>query len=200
MTESKEQMQVFPIFGEILHPEIAELENPITNIVSQVIEDGNVYDAVVAEGLGGGIPAIVVHKVLKDLYLVNEPKPLMLELTDTGPIPHELSRIKSISESFTDSYNKILLVTEYIWTGKTVSFFYQALAEKGIACDVATITIEETPEKLNPSIMVYVGSDRYGPSSIVHNSLKHGFRDKDVRRDIGILEMKVLANLQRTSL
>ena len=135
MTQETERMPVVPVFGEIIHPEIAGLEKPLTNIASQIKDSGVTYDLIVCDDTSGRIPALALRKILAFLSEDQKNPDLVFISKPTG-----LERFDCIVNNFSAKSRKVLIATEYSAHGNTVMKLHKTLRKRDYeAIDIAIV-------------------------------------------------------------
>ena len=134
--------------------EIAELEEPIKKIIEQLwtkIESGG-YGLIIGDDVSGRIPAGILGGFIKRISKLRD-----VRNPDIIFIPGRLERNLNLSKQLQNHISKygikkgdkILIITEVIQSGETLSVLLETLATLGYTCDVATMGIEGLDEVYN---------------------------------------------------
>lgn len=125
--------------------EIADLEEPITLIIEQILRDGERYDLIVGDDKSGRIPTLIVGKVLNALVQEQgqDPIPVRFLWDSSSNMPTDL---RKILQDLEEKPERTLLVTEYVANGYTIEKFKDMFQKEELNYDVATISIEHEEE------------------------------------------------------
>lgn len=125
--------------------EIADLEDPITGIVEQILKDDRRYDLIIGDDKSGRIPTLIVGKVLNALAQEQgqDPIPVRFLWTSSSNMPTDL---RKILQDLEEKPERTLLVTEYVSNGYTIEKFKDIFQKEELNYDVATISIEREEE------------------------------------------------------
>ena len=125
---------------------IAKLEKPIIELAEKLrekIENGE-YDTLISDDVGGRIPTLILRKIMLSKAKDDQfKKRLKTFFIAGGKGRHEDEKelgdfIKGVSEIS----NKVLLVTEYIETGKAIKEIMRLFENYGLkSFDVASVTV-----------------------------------------------------------
>ena len=120
--------------------EIAEIEPAIISLVNQLkekIESGE-YDTLISDDVGGRIPTLILRKIIKEH---NPDQKLQTFFVASGktylPTPTDKEKYGQLQEylrKVADKTKKALIVTQFVFTGKTLIRLSHALKE-GPAAD-----------------------------------------------------------------
>jgi hypothetical protein len=158
--ETKEDLQIPEQPLTLL--EIRELEQPVKNIISKIkerIEKGE-YGLVIGDDVSGRIPARIlggfIKRIIEEKNGENEKnksieeklqKPEIIFIPGKINKPEDLTLHtllgRFLSQHGIKKGDRILIVTEAILTGKSISALNSLLNELGYHCDIATIGLEE---------------------------------------------------------
>lgn len=172
--------------------EIAEIEPAIVSLVRQLkekIESGE-YDTLISDDVGGRIPTLILRKIIKEhnpdqklgTFFVASGKTYLPTSADKG----KYEKLQEYLKKATDKTRKALVVTQFIFTGKTLIRLADALKEAGVDnFDIATVDamphFEE--ERLLRSRLgnnnLYVGSEAWHHSHEEHEKLGGIRKTKD---------------------
>ncbi len=174
-------------------PEVEDLRRPTEKILSEIypeIERG-AYQAIIGDDASGRIPALLFRKIINSLYTERGFPTLETrfvagsrnyQMTD-----EEIERKQSLLSEFIHGLRndlekkhnkpiqKVLIVTEYVETGKALDPLIQTLKEYQIDFDVVTIDVsdsmtEEAPKRWGKDIIFGRNSDSlpkiYGESRL----------------------------------
>jgi hypothetical protein len=154
MEQSPKSLDPSPEAESIINPEIAELLNPLKNLLTQLREriEKVGYQLVIGDDASGRIPALIVHKTLesiceqKGLF-----KPEILFFAGSRGLKEKRmyqeleAKQAHIAELFRYSNPKILrralIVTDAIQTGDSLLPLVNGLNANGIDYDIASITL-----------------------------------------------------------
>lgn len=134
------------------------MENPIKKILSQLkphIDSGE-YKVIIGEDASGRIPAFAMHKILSAIYQANGFSPPQTRFVagsrDNTWLKDIFQKKKSNLREYIeelrsflgvdDTEGRMLIVTEYIQTGRSLQLLVDLLNEAGIKYDIATFGIE----------------------------------------------------------
>lgn len=130
--------------------EIAELEEPVKNIIEKIksrIEKGE-YGLIISDDASGRIPALILGGVIKKISkLRNVRNPNIIFIP--GRLKNSKDDLaKEKLQKHLDAYGvkkgeRILIITEAIMSGKALSVISRLLEELGFETDIATMGIEE---------------------------------------------------------
>lgn len=138
-------------------PEIMELEGPVKRILEQIKDkiENHEYTSVLGDDTSGRIPALLLSKIINKIYKEQGNARLNTlftasgrELTNEFKSNTEMRKQWEITEKYLESVKnaldkRTLLVTEYVFSGKTVLAISQILDKLGIGVDIAAITAPE---------------------------------------------------------
>ncbi len=118
--------------------EIAEIEPAMVSLINQLkekIESGE-YDTLISDDVGGRIPTLILRKIIKKL---NPDRKLGTFFIASGktylPTSLDKEKYEKLQEHLkkvTDKTKKALVVTQFIFTGKTLIRLADALKEAGV--------------------------------------------------------------------
>lgn len=151
--------------------EIAEIEPAMTSLVEQMkekIENGE-YDTLISDDVGGRIPTLILRRIMKDInpnkkvdtYFIAGGK--YLPIDNQEKYQQLLDHLKRIASKT----RKALVVTQFVYTGKTIINLADALKEAGAKnFDVAIAEAmpyphfkkEELPMGLGPDNQYFIGN------------------------------------------
>ena len=134
--------------------EIAEIEPAMVSLVNQLkekIESGE-YDTLISDDVGGRIPTLVLRKIIKEL---NPDQKIETYFIASGevylPTPADKEKYGELQKHLkkvTAKTKKALVVTQYIFTGKTLIRLASALKEAGVEnFDIAVVAASRSFEK-----------------------------------------------------
>lgn len=146
---------------KIYNQEIADLEEPINELIRQLrynLESGK-YDLVIGEDASGRIPALIVKKVVDHIYKShghNQPQLKFIagfqtnisygldnadfENLDESEQNDLKAKIETLKNDFSGyKGTKALLVTDYIFQGKSSASIKSILQDIGVELDIATV-------------------------------------------------------------
>lgn len=127
-----------------------QLKNPIRKILGDLrvpIEQG-AYNAIIGDDASGRIPTLILSEVIKRVYAQYGHKaPVIRFMTSPSRVHHDAQKeniqahvskiLKDAQNSFGDG--KALLVTDVVWSGKTLSRLMDGIRANGWNADVATV-------------------------------------------------------------
>lgn len=126
--------------------EIQEIEPAVVSLVEQLKEkiDNGEYDTLISDDVGGRIPTLILSKIIKEQNPDNKIKTLFIASGKTYlPDSVDEERYKQLQEylkEVTGTTQKALVVTQFIFTGKTLIRLAGALKEAGVNdFDIATV-------------------------------------------------------------
>jgi hypoxanthine phosphoribosyltransferase len=137
--------------------EIAEIEPAMVSLISQLkekIENGE-YDTLISDDVGGRIPTIILRKIIEKLnpdknietYFIASGKnylPFSWEKND------DYEKLREHLKKITKKTKKALVVTQFIFTGKTLIRLADALKDVGLDnFDIAAVDAMPHFEKEN---------------------------------------------------
>lgn len=149
------------------------------------------YQAVVGDDVSGRIPALVMGKLMKKIYKQEGAKqPETIFLAAGRSHGSEQKKWEEEADSYLDkllknnsinSQDKVLLITEFIQTGKSEAQVIELFKNKGITCDLAFLCFEDEfwahpnfskPESLEflrtfRDVKIYKGA--FDPSKLFYN-------------------------------
>jgi hypothetical protein len=133
---------------------ISELEQPIENILDQLrpkIEKGE-YGLIVGDDASGRLPTRIVEKVLKKIYqkrgfaapqvyFFAGSTSLYAHSQDVRATKENLlyTQINAVKKLLGSGTERVLIVTDTVQRGTSVSLLLKALSQNGIRADVVTI-------------------------------------------------------------
>lgn len=167
MFEKPTQQEQKPVEAEkeVQLEEVAELEAPIKKIIEKIrdrIESGE-YKLVIGDDASGRIPALILGEFLKEIYKINglsEPDTIFIpgKLKETElptllkKLLQQFLRLKSKESAILEEHlhkhraepgDKILIVTDTVYSGNSLKVLVGLLKELGYICDIATIGLEK---------------------------------------------------------
>lgn len=127
-------------------PEIAELENPMQNLLDQMrpkIDSGD-YSIVLGEDASGRIPTLAIGEALSEIYKKRNKKPpetrFFASEDDWVKTSDYIDRLRAYVEKLKpDPDKKILVCTESVQTGGTINPLLDLLLERGVKFDLAIV-------------------------------------------------------------
>lgn len=129
-TETKE-----PIFN---FPEIAGLKEGMANLVQKLqanIDNGK-YDALVSDEVGGRIPTLILREIIKARRPESKINTYFIASGKTYFPQHgseDYNKLIQYIRDITEGDNNVLLVTQYVHSGKTLAKLAGALQEAGVS-------------------------------------------------------------------
>ncbi len=156
--------------SEYHHQEIAQLEEPMITLLEQLKPnfDHGLYYLIIGDDTSGRIPTLVMHQVVDYISehqnLPKVPTTFVQSgrVIDRGKIKLQVENLKSRYKPLRES-PKVLIVTEYISSGRSINKLTDALNLSGIDFDIATIQTfpadyqQEFRSSLNPQQRIYTG-------------------------------------------
>ena len=144
--ENKPKIENQESASEFHFREIAEIEPAMVSLVNQLkekIESGE-FDTLISDDVGGRIPTLVLRKIIKEN---NPDQKLETFFVASGkaylPTPADKEKYGQLQEylkKVADKTKKALIVTQFIFTGKTLIRLADALKEAGVDnFDIATV-------------------------------------------------------------
>ena len=121
--------------------EIAELEQPITRILKQIIRDGRKYDLIIGDDTSGRIPTLIIGRVLNAFAQEREQKKIPVRFADR--FFETSDEMGKIFEKFSKKPGRALFSTEFIARSYTLQKFGRFFLKQDIVYDVATIGMLE---------------------------------------------------------
>ncbi|MCL6096147.1 MAG: hypothetical protein M1444_00475 [Patescibacteria group bacterium] len=144
--------------AQVTHSVIAELEEPITNIIGDILRNGKTYDLIVGDDTSGRIPTLILGKALNRIRENRGQKPVPIRFVSGDLVAVELAPVIGKLDNHP---NRALLVTDYLSTGKTLGRFASFFTLGDIDFDVATLTIlyseEYYSDLINEDSTLYIG-------------------------------------------
>lgn len=144
--ENKPKIESKESIPEFHFKEIAEIEPAMVSLVKQLKEkiDRGEYDTLISDDVGGRIPTLILRKIIKEY---SPDKKLVTFFIASGktylPTPANTEKYEQLQEHLkkvTDKTKKALIVTQFIFTGKTLIRLADALKEAGVDnFDIATV-------------------------------------------------------------
>lgn len=130
--------------------EIAELEEPIKNIIGKIkerIEKGE-YGIIIGDDASGRIPALVLGGLIKKiskLRNLSEPNIIFIPGKLNNPQDEKMAEMlqNHLSKYGVKKEGRVLVVTEAIVSGQTLSVLSALLKKLGFVADIAAIGIED---------------------------------------------------------
>jgi len=170
--EKKPKIESKEAAPEFHFREIAEIESAMVSLVRQLkekIESGE-YDTLISDDVGGRIPTLVLRKIIKEhnpdkklgTFFIASGKTYLPTSADTEKYDQLQEHLKKV----TDKTKKSLVVTQFIFTGKTLIGLANALKEAGVEnFDIAAV--DAMPHFEQESVLrsvlgdnnLYVGSE-----------------------------------------
>lgn len=133
---------------------IAELEQPLRTIIEKIkpkIEAGE-YGLFIGDDVSGRVPTIILGKIINAIYEARG-----FEKSKIIFIPGKLSS-KTSTEEKLDKYlaklgfdrkKKILIITDTVYTGKSLNTLVNLIHKLNLDCNIATIGLEAAISNLN---------------------------------------------------
>lgn len=205
MQTLERKLAVLPVFGEIAHPEIAALEEPLTTISRKIVEDEKSYNLIIADDISGRIPAIVLGLVLNKTNLSEDLPRIVFIRPKNNDAGLKLSQIL---ETLDGPVSRSLLVTEHIKFGNNLVVFSKIIPSN-LQFDVASVSIFTRLIRykwLHPTgTKIYYDHIGGAPPIWFEKELSAAVFEKSslgkvVNNDTNNLALKVLANLHHSSL
>ncbi|MBI2048190.1 MAG: hypothetical protein HYT27_03545, partial [Parcubacteria group bacterium] len=136
--ENKPKLESKEAIPEFHFKEIAEIEPALVSLVKQLqekIESGK-YDTLISDDVGGRIPTLILRKIIKEhnpdkklgTFFIASGKTYLPTSTDTEKYEQLQEHLKKV----TDKTRKALIITQFIFTGKTLIRLANALKEAGV--------------------------------------------------------------------
>lgn len=144
--ENKPKIESKESAPEFHFREIAEIEPAMVSLVKQLkekVESGE-YDTLISDDVGGRIPALILKKIIKqhspdqklETFFIASGKTYL----PTSADKEKYERLQEHLKKITDKTKKVLVVTQFIFTGKTLIRLVDALEEAGVNdFDIATV-------------------------------------------------------------
>ena len=172
--ENKPKIESKEATPEFHFREIAEIEPAMVSLIKQLkeqIENGE-YDTIISDDVGGRIPTLILRKVIKEhnpdkklgTFFIASGKTYLPTSADTEKYEQLQEHLKKV----TDKTKKALIVTQFIFTGKTLIRLADALKEAGVEnFDIAAV--DAMPHFEQESVLrgvlgknnLYVGSEAW---------------------------------------
>lgn len=148
---------------EIRHEEIEELFNPIKEILYRFREQINqgVYKLLIGDDASGRIPTLILDRVLKAIYKERGhvlPKTIFMAGSGTGfdtiygqPLAAKREKIKDFIQHIfksNSSSKRVMVITENIFTGKSLEPLIDTLEELDIEYDITSVGIVYGGDKI----------------------------------------------------
>ncbi len=147
-------------FGSVEQKALAELDEPIAKILNQLrptIEKGS-YKIIVGDDSSGRIPTLIIARAIKKIYAEQGiPPPLVRFVAGsrlTGDVVHEKKEklldayaidmrqvLLKESEKTQTKKPRVLIVTDFIESGRSVKPLVDSFKKNGVGADLATIGI-----------------------------------------------------------
>jgi len=172
--ENKPKIENKESASEFHFREIAEIEPAMVSLVNQLkekIESGE-YDTLISDDVGGRIPTLVLRKIIKELNPGQKIETYFIASGKTYlPTPADKEKYGQLQEHLekvTAKTKKALVVTQFIFTGKTLIRLAHALKEAGVEnFDIAAV--DAMPHFEQESVLrgvlgdnnLYVGSEAW---------------------------------------
>ena len=147
------------------HPEIAEIEPLMINLVEKIKNNlaGGEYDYIISDDVSGRIPSLIFKKIINSLHpqqkidilhiaggkrfveimdiVSGESQPEEGDLIDKANAQEIYNQLQLVLQKKVRPKikGKALLVTEFIETGRSVKALMETLAAAGIKFDIATL-------------------------------------------------------------
>ena len=154
--------------------EIAEIEPAMVSLVKQLKEkiDSGDYDTLISDDVGGRIPTLILRKIVKEHNPDQELGTFFIASGKTYlPTSRDTEKYEKLQEhlrKITSKTKKALIVTQIIFTGKTLIRLADALQEAGVDdFDIASVDAMphfEEEELLRSRLgknNLYVGSEAW---------------------------------------
>lgn len=144
--ENKSKVENKEIATEFHFKEIAEIEPAMLSLVKQLKEkiDSGEYDTLISDDVGGRIPTLILRKIIKErspdkrleTFFIASGHTYLPTFADAEKYNQLQEHLKKV----TDKTKKALVVTQFIFTGKTLIRLAHALKEAGVNdFDIATV-------------------------------------------------------------
>lgn len=133
---------------EIRFLEIAALETPLKTIIDDIQKDGTTYDLIIGDDTSGRIPTLIVSKVLNRLNERKGFEPISVRFAGGHRLKDYLREheMDVILRRIENKPKRILLVTDYVKSGRTIKDFADFFTVREINYDVACITLDNEEE------------------------------------------------------
>ncbi len=135
-----------------------EIFPPICNIVFDLkdkIKKGE-YSLVIGDDASGHIPALIIYKLIKEIYKKENKDIKILFLAGSRGIDNSLlakkkEKISNLLNLKIDSSKKVLVVTDIVYTGETLLPLKNILDNLGTDFDLASVSVlrEQALQELN---------------------------------------------------
>lgn len=118
--------------------EIAEIEPAMTSLVMQMKEkiDNGEYDTLISDDVGGRIPALILRRIIKERHPEQRLETYFIASGKLYfPTPENRDKYLKLQEHLeriTAETKKALVITQFIFTGKTVIRLAEALKRAGV--------------------------------------------------------------------
>jgi len=160
------------------------------------------YDTIVGDDASARLIAMFFRDLIKKKREEAGLEPPQTFFVAGGRGDHSIreSKIKDFFESKKDTIGKVLLVTEYMSSGKGMNWLVEVIANIGIDFDLATLSVEKNPEfydiypemakRLNYGSIgtegqffynksSLTGVDKHGYDELNDNVTAHGYRNRN---------------------
>jgi len=190
--ENKPKIENSEATPEFHFRELAEIEPAMVSLVRQLkekIESGE-YDTLISDDVGGRIPTLILRKVIKEhnpdkklgTFFIASGKTYLPTSADT----EKYAKLQEHLKKVTDKTKKALIVTQFIFTGKTLIRLADALKEAGVY-DFDIATVDAMPHFEEEGLLrsrlgnnnLYVGSEAWHHLHEEHEKLGGIRKTKD---------------------
>lgn len=190
--ENKPKIENKETAPEFHFREIAEIEPAMVSLVKQLkekIESGE-YNTLISDDVGGRIPTLILRKIIKEnnpdqklgTFFIASGKTYFPTSADTEKYEQLQGHLKKV----TDKTKKALIVTQFIFTGKTLIRLADALKEAGVD-DFDIATVDAMPHFEDERLLrnrlgnnnLYVGSEEWHHLHEEHEKLGGIRKTKD---------------------
>ncbi len=190
--ENKPKIESKEATPEFHFREVAEIEPAMVSLVKQLkekIESGE-YDTLISDDVGGRIPTLILRKIIKEHNPDKKLGTLFIASGETYlPTSADTEKYEQLQEHLkkvTEKTKKTLIVTQFIFTGKTLIRLADALKEAGVN-DLDIATVDAMPHFEKEGLLrsrlgannLYVGSEAWHHLHEEHEKLGGIRKTKD---------------------
>lgn len=123
-----------PRFAENEADKISYLEGSLKVVVEQILSNGNEYDLILGDDTSGRIPTLIVGKVLNVINKTKGKRSMPIRFASGNHVHDELPEIL---KRLPDKPKRVLIVTDHMYSGFTMSQFGFILETRQLPYDIA---------------------------------------------------------------
>lgn len=146
----QEKVDLRAIKKKLKTPDFREVENLVpamARLVFKLKDELPDYDAIISDDASGRLPSLFFKKLIDGERLKAQKKPVnhYFVASGLGHAPGTMPLVRKFLDEKKGGLGKVLVVTEYISSGRSIAALINVLEDVGIYFDVAAVSIAGSP-------------------------------------------------------